>query len=57
MRLELGWKPEIGFSDAIKKTVEWYMKNKHWWQDLIYPFVTESHQWKSHDYSSVSQND
>jgi dTDP-glucose 4,6-dehydratase len=30
----LGWRPEYGFSRALKLTVDWYLKNKWWWQPL-----------------------
>lgn len=32
---ELGWLPETKFEDGIKKTIEWYLNNKKWWQDII----------------------
>ena len=33
--LKLGWKPEYNFEEALKLTVEWYIKNKDWWTKLI----------------------
>jgi dTDP-glucose 4,6-dehydratase len=32
---ELGWKPEYEFEEAIVKTVEWYQKNRSWWERII----------------------
>lgn len=32
---ELGWKPEETFDTGIRKTVDWYLENKHWWQDIL----------------------
>ena len=32
---ELGWLPEIKFEDGIKKTIQWYLDNKDWWQEII----------------------
>ena len=32
---ELGWLPETKFEEGIKKTIEWYLKNKSWWQEII----------------------
>ena len=32
---ELGWEPETKFEDGIKKTVEWYLNHKDWWQHII----------------------
>ena len=32
---ELGWLPETKFEDGIKKTIQWYLNNKSWWQNII----------------------
>ena len=32
---DLGWLPETAFADGIKKTIQWYLDNKKWWQDII----------------------
>ena len=32
---ELGWLPETKFADGIDKTIEWYLKNKPWWEEII----------------------
>lgn len=32
---ELGWLPETKFEDGIKKTIQWYLDNKKWWQDIL----------------------
>ena len=32
---ELGWLPETKFQDGIKKTIQWYLDNKDWWQEII----------------------
>lgn len=34
IRTELGWKPLKSFTDGLRETVQWYIKNKHWWQEL-----------------------
>jgi dTDP-glucose 4,6-dehydratase len=31
---ELGWKPEETFATGMKKTVQWYLSNKWWWEPL-----------------------
>ena len=32
---ELGWLPETKFADGIDKTIDWYLNNKSWWEDII----------------------
>jgi len=32
---ELGWIPEHDFESGIKDTIEWYLNNKEWWQNII----------------------
>ena len=32
---ELGWNPSVSFKEGIQKTIEWYKKNKPWWQKII----------------------
>ena len=32
---ELGWLPQTDFDTGIKKTVDWYLKNREWWQSII----------------------
>ena len=31
---ELGWRPEVKFEDGIKKTIEWYLNNKEWLENI-----------------------
>ena len=32
---ELGWLPETKFEDGIQKTIQWYLNNKSWWQEIV----------------------
>jgi len=32
---ELDWRPEETFETGIKKTVQWYLDNKKWWQRVL----------------------
>ena len=32
---ELGWLPETKFENGIVKTIEWYMNNRPWWENII----------------------
>lgn len=35
MHEELGWLPETKFADGIMQTIQWYLDNRKWWQDII----------------------
>ena len=35
IRNELGWYPETTFEDGIKKTIQWYLDNRQWWENII----------------------
>lgn len=35
LKTELGWKPEFQFEEAMSNTIEWYLANKDWWQNII----------------------
>ena len=32
---ELGWLPETKFEDGIKKTIDWYLNNREWWETIV----------------------
>ncbi|HEZ4364555.1 TPA: dTDP-glucose 4,6-dehydratase, partial [Neisseria meningitidis] len=32
---ELGWKPQETFESGLHKTVQWYLDNKTWWQNVL----------------------
>lgn len=32
---ELGWSPKFDFENAMENTINWYLKNKNWWQRII----------------------
>lgn len=35
IQTELGWMPSFTFENAIAETIEWYLKNKSWWERII----------------------
>jgi dTDP-glucose 4,6-dehydratase len=35
IRGELGWLPETTFEEGIKKTIQWYLDNREWWETII----------------------
>lgn len=32
---ELGWKPQYTFETGIQQTIEWYLANRSWWENII----------------------
>ncbi|MBQ0134797.1 MAG: dTDP-glucose 4,6-dehydratase [Clostridiales bacterium] len=32
---QLGWLPETPFTAGIEKTVQWYLANRSWWEEII----------------------
>jgi dTDP-glucose 4,6-dehydratase len=46
LRRELGWKPEIGWEDGLRDTVQWYAANREWWEPLKERAPVEETAWK-----------
>lgn len=42
IRRDLGWSPEIEFSDGLAAAVEWYRENPRWWRPLLEGGVDET---------------
>ena len=34
IKAELGWEPETFFDQGIRQTIEWYLENKEWWENI-----------------------
>lgn len=34
MQTELGWQPKVDFKTGLQKTIDWYLANKSWWQNV-----------------------
>ena len=32
---KLNWKPKYNFDSGIKQTIQWYLDNKEWWQNIL----------------------
>ena len=32
---ELGWLPETKFEDGIQTTIQWYLDNREWWENIV----------------------
>ena len=35
IRNEPGWYPETTFEEGIKKTIQWYLENRAWWENIM----------------------
>ena len=35
IRDELGWRPSVTVEQGLRRTVEWYLDNRDWWQPLL----------------------
>ncbi len=31
---ELGWRPRVAFAEGLRRTVQWYVENRAWWEPL-----------------------
>ncbi|MBM3605609.1 MAG: dTDP-glucose 4,6-dehydratase [Alphaproteobacteria bacterium] len=35
IRTELGWRPSVTLEEGLRRTVDWYLANRDWWQPLL----------------------
>jgi len=35
LQTELGWQPTVTFDKGLEKTVNWYLENTHWLQNVL----------------------
>lgn len=35
LETELGWEPTYNFETGIKQTIQWYLDNRQWWENII----------------------
>ncbi|NLF88992.1 dTDP-glucose 4,6-dehydratase [Candidatus Bathyarchaeota archaeon] len=46
LRRELGWMPKATFEQVLQSTVEWYLKNEHWWTPFATDVILHPTPWK-----------
>lgn len=34
IKSQLGWAPRVSFTEGLKGTVDWYLSNREWWQNI-----------------------
>ena len=32
---ELGWRPRVSFEEGIRRTVDWYLSHRDWWEPIL----------------------
>ncbi len=35
IRTELGWSPTVDFEDGLRRTVDWYLSHRSWWENVM----------------------
>ncbi|HQJ21558.1 MAG TPA: GDP-mannose 4,6-dehydratase, partial [Bacteroidales bacterium] len=35
LRKELGWEPATGFEEGLEKTIDWYLSNTKWLENVL----------------------
>ena len=48
IRKELDWKPKISFDVGLEETIEWYLSNDDWWENISQE-VFSSTPWKNNN--------
>ena len=48
----LGWRPTMGLEDGLDKTIDWYRRNRKWWEKMLWmraiPIITKSGKMEYH---------
>ncbi|KAH8897942.1 dTDP-glucose 4,6-dehydratase [Thozetella sp. PMI_491] len=44
IRTELGWTPSVTIEVGLRRTVEWYLSNRGWWEPLLSPDYQDFYQ-------------
>ncbi|MDG6898479.1 MAG: dTDP-glucose 4,6-dehydratase [Nitrososphaerota archaeon] len=47
IRRELGWSPVSDFGEALRQTVDWYVRNPSWWKPLATNAMLSATPWRS----------
>jgi dTDP-glucose 4,6-dehydratase len=45
IRRELGWEPEVGFEEGMRRTIDWYRSNESWRRPLQQRLAIQEGAW------------
>ena len=44
IRREIGWEPTVAFEEGLRETIQWYIENRAWWENI--QASVEEDQWE-----------
>ena len=47
IRRELGWEPEVGYEEGMRRTIDWYVNNEQWWRPLQKRLAVQESAWEN----------
>lgn len=45
IRTQLGWEPQISFEQGMHETIQWYVRNRDWWEPLLERLTVAENAW------------
>lgn len=46
IRRELGWEPEVGYEEGMRRTIDWFVSNEQWWRPLQKRLAVQEGAWE-----------
>lgn len=50
---DLGWEPDTKFENGLKKTIQWYIDNEKWWQNILSGEYSKTYNQIADKYSNI----
>lgn len=50
---DLGWEPDTRFENGLKKTIQWYIDNEKWWQNILSGEYSKTYNQIADKYSNI----
>jgi len=48
IRKGLGWNPKFKLQEALNQTVDWYLNNRQWWEEIANDEILDPTPWKQY---------